>query len=251
MSIYSQVKKYTTFTIFGKRVSIPYCIVENNPQTVPTHYAITNKNQYFAGKGTAEQIYISLLDAAHKAQFNLRAASGAQIKSFMITQGIGVDCSGFVYNVINSYLLKAGLLGLDSQILRFGGLKGKVERRILSWNRVRRASADTLTNHLNTVAIKKVSELKSGDLIRLSPLDWTGKHVLVVVEVTESYIFYAHSSANTEQDGPHISWIKILDANEGLEKQEWLELTKSGENYGKRTLLIENGDGARRFKFFK
>jgi hypothetical protein len=249
MSLFAQVKKYTACTIYGKTVEIPYSIVETPPALLPAHYAITSKDTYFAGKGTASQIVKSLLHAAKKTGFDLHTANTSQIKAFMIKEGIGVDCSGFVYNVVNQLLLEKGLGSLDTKILRFSGVIGKIERALLSKNRVRRSSADTLTNNLNTVPIEKVSDIRAGDVIRLTPLDWKGKHVLLVVAVTARYIFYAHSSANTQQDGPHISFIKILDSQKSLQEQEWVELTKAGENYGKKTLLPNVGDGARRFKF--
>lgn len=250
MTLYACVRPYLNFVVNSKRVAVPYCIVEEEAQRTGTHYAVTTKHRHFAGKGSPQQLLHAVTMAAQAQSFSLSSASPDKIREFMIDQGIGVDCSGFVYTVLNRYLSTRGEKSLDEQILRYPGLIGKLERRLLQKNRVRRSSADTLTNNLNTFPITTVAEIQEGDLIRLTPLDWRGKHVLLVVRVTPQCIFYAHSSANTKVDGPHVSAIRITDPRGRLEDQVWLEKTKHGKNYGAETFRPENGDGVRRLRFW-
>ncbi len=166
-TLYHLANDYINFAIEGKKVRIPYAIERHaikkygigSSADVPT----TGRFENFAGKGTTEQIRDALIKTAKKEKFNLSSATTAQIYKFMESHGIGIDCSGFVYNVLDGYLQKERRKSLDTLILRYSGLFGKTERFLLQKNRVRRTSAETLTNDLNTIRIEKVKDIKPGE----------------------------------------------------------------------------------------
>jgi hypothetical protein len=250
-SLFSIVHKYTEFHINGKRVQIPYCIVGNKvePSNHPESGRTTKFSNY-AGKGTAEQINQALIQSAKKENLDLSTKTSAEITRFMIEQGIGIDCSGFVYNVLNEYFKKTKHITLDEIIFRFPGIMGSVENLLFRNNRVRRCSAEVLTSDLNTIKISKVKDIQPGDMIRLTHPNWAGKHIAIIVEVSFDHIQYAHSSEYTQNKGPHTARINTLFPNEGLEKQEWLESTIEGNNYGKVAYIPERGDSIRRIKLY-
>lgn len=138
--------------------------------------------------------------------------------------------------------------------MRFPGLVGQLEKILLSPKRVRRISADTLTNNLNTIQITKVKDIRVGDLIRLTHENWSGKHIAVIVSVSQKKLIYAHSSDATnmtQAEGPHLGEIIITNPNKDLDQQKWLEKTRDGDNYGKRCYRSEIGDSVRRLLFIE
>lgn len=251
--LYSFANEYISFEIAGKIINVPYSITKEGM----AQYAIgddssggqTDKYANYGGKGTPEQIRNIVIQTAEKDKFDLQKAKPEEIIDFMIEHGIGVDCSGFVYNVLNLYLKKTKNKSLDTLILRYKGIAGILERFLLQYNRVRRSSAATLTNDLNTVKIEAIKDIRPGDMIRLTHTDWKGKHIAIIVDVDDNNITYAMSSQYTITQGVHFGEIQILDKTKGLEAQEWLEETKKGENYGKDAFDPYRGDSVRRLRF--
>ncbi len=245
-TLYQLANEYINFEIEGKKVRIPYAIVEKAIDKYGigkiTNTSTTSRFENYAGKGTPKQIRKTLITKAEKEKFNLTTTTSDQLYKFMESHGIGIDCSGFVYNVLDGYLRKEKNKSLDSLILRFPGLLGKVEHFLLQKNRVRRCNAETLTNDLNTLKIEKVKDMRPGDMIRLNHSDWRGKHIAIIVEVTNDLITYAMSSVYTKTKGCHFGKIKVVDSNKGLESQKWEEITKDGKNYGKDAFDPTRGD---------
>lgn len=166
----------------------------------------------FGGKGKPEQIKRATLQKAGQAGIILETMTSVQIRQFMGQNRIGIDCSGFAFHILNF---------LQPDFWR--GLKMAPGT---SKNPVRRLNAAALTSKENTLAVGKVSSIQVGDLI---PMSFGGKkidHVLIVVNINDREIIYAHSSSKTPNDGPHLGKIEIVDKNLGLKEQEWLEKTK-------------------------
>jgi hypothetical protein len=250
--LYDSANEYINFHIEKKRISVPYTISKEGEKRAIGELSsagVTDRFSNYGGKGTPQQIRELLLNAAKKESFDLSKAASEEIIQFMIQQGIGVDCSGFVYYVLNQYVKKEKHTSLDSLILRYPGVLGKIERFVLQKNRVRRASAATLTSDLNTKKIEAVKDMKPGDLIRLTHSDWKGKHIAIIVSIDTSFITYAMNSQYTHIQGARFGKIKIKDKNKGLESQEWLEKTKKGTNYGKDAFNPRRGDSVRRLLF--
>lgn len=241
------VASYTEFQVAGKKVAIPYALAasyDDNPYDTgrPTRHA------NFSGKGRPEQIKQALQKATTTKYFDLAKASANEIAQFMTQEGIGMDCSGFVYNVLDAYLRSSGQPSLNHLVLRSNNLVGKLERLILRKFWVRRCSADTLTNNFNTTEISKAGDVMPGDMIRLTPAGWHGKHIAIVVAATPTQITYAHSSEYTKTQGPHTATIKIRDSQAGLEAQDWQETTLDGQNYGTFAYVPASGDSVRRLR---
>lgn len=243
--------EYIDFRVEDKKVQIPYCMVMQ-PGEIKHSYTMARVDKYsnFAGKGSVEQIKQALHKEAKKNNFDLNKASSEEITQFMIEKGIGIDCSGLVYNCLDKYLRQVKGISLSRFIYRYPGLLGKIERFLLNYYRIRRISAATLTNNLNTIKIEKAKEAVPGDLIRLTHSDWKGKHVVIIVETNKKSITYASASEYTKIQGPHLGKIEIIQKDKGLESQKWLELTRDGKNYGQDAFDPQRGDSIRRLKCF-
>jgi len=166
------------------------------------------------GKGTPAEIKKAILSKAKENKVDLTQLSSEQIRSFMKQKKIGLDCSGFAFQVLN--YLKPGF---------YRGLK-KAEGRSL--NPIRRFNAKVLTSKENSKRVEKTKDLKVGDLIPVSFDDQAIDHVMIIVGISKKEIIYAHSSSKGKITGPHLGKIKITSPEEVLEKQLWLEKTKQG-----------------------
>jgi len=158
----------------------------------------------------------------------------------MKQERIGIDCSGFVFWMLDCLDREKGGDGIASDI---PGCKGKVLEC--------RANVEMLTSENVALSILKVAEVKVGDMIRLGQ----GTHVAIVMRVRRvgkigriTQIEYGHSSARTKILGVHAAKIRIVDERKGLEAQKWEEMDKNGQNYGQTNLFPTAGDGLKRLK---
>lgn len=195
----------------------------------------------FGGKGTPDEIMGLVKETAVKAGFDLKSATIDEIRKFMRRKRIGVDCSGFVYNLLKAFAEDKGIDDLDNKLVRTP-----------SWNPLsflRRTAyqinADYLTRAENSVPIRVVKNIQPADMVRMED----GKHVLIMLANTGRRLIYAHSShQHTKGKGVHLGEIKVLKKDLGLDVQQWKEQTNDGRNFGKVWFDPKKGDGAFRLK---
>lgn len=232
-----QVDEYVNFEYEGRKIRLPYVLDQARWRFWRS-----------SGKGTAIQVKCEMEKGKRKKGIDFVKMSDLEIIRWLRENKIGIECSGFVYNVLDPVVKAKTGQPLAKILLRYPGLLGLLDRLILQYQRRRRISADVLTNDLNTVAIDAVCDIRAADLVRLTPAHWKGKHVAIIVQVSPDKIIYAHSSRETAIQGPHYGEIEIVDSGTSLLEQKWLEVTREGKNYGMLALHPENGDGVRRLK---
>ncbi len=228
------VKTYTEFTVGGKPVKIPYHLARGQ------RWQLWN----FSSKGTPTQIKRELEKKAQDMGFDLHERSGEEISTFMKENKVGVDCSGFVFHVLDSLVKERTGKGLGAWVRRYSGVVGEMEKSLLSFGRVRRIGTKDLIRKLNAQPLTMLSEVKPGDLLwrtakLLSAPKRRRRHIMVIIKVEKddrtgrlTAVHYAHSSRDTAEEGPHVAVIEILQPEGWLEKQHWLEELKDGKNYG-------------------
>src|SRR3989344_6014914 len=185
-----------------------------------------------------EYLHLTFGNADIACPYWINKLSRRQILIFLRQNRIGVDCSGFVYNLANYLDKEKGGEGLARKLFN--------KKIFPRWNPAWRTSVQILTSNAKTREIK-LSDIRVGDLIRLT----SGRHVLFVIDVTGKYITYAHSSKFlTKKSGVHLGKIKVTDRLKGLEDQLWLEKTPKGESFGKKYFDPSQGDSLRRFNWW-
>lgn len=150
------------------------------------------------GKGTPEEISEECEIRALQNRMVISGLSAERLKEFMVSQDIGIDCSGFAYHVLDAALHERRGGRLASHIhTRRKGLTGKIIARLRPAENI---GVATFADERNSVAIT-ASEAKAGDIITFigAGRDGTYNHVLVItkVETKESAtrLSYAHSYA--------------------------------------------------------
>jgi len=191
------------------------------------------------GKGTPQQIIQVVEEAAKKAGQDLNQMNEKEILAFMKRKRIGVDCSGFVFWMLNALDEERGGDGLLNDIPEVKG----------SFMPAGRADVKLLTSEKYTVPVE-LAEVRVGDVVRMG----RGSHILIILAITRiageiKALQYAHSSDKTLISGVHLGEIKVWDESQGLEKQQWQEVTQQGENY-RNYFFPQEGDGLRRLKIW-
>jgi len=223
--------RYTHLSLGGKKIVCPYWM--NNLE----------KGIYgpIGGKGRPEEVVNAVKEAAKEEKIDLNRMPAEEIVLFMKAKRIGVDCSGFVFWMLDELDKEKGGNGIANDI---PGAEGKVIKA--------RANTRMLTDDKVSLPVEKVKEIKVGDMIRMR----RGRHVAIVLSVERNpsgiikSIEYAHSSnAGTKVSGVHKAAIKIVDSNKGLREQKWLERTINEESYGEN-IFLQEGDGIKRLKIW-
>lgn len=221
---------YTHLPIGGQEIPCPYWV---------------NKIKlgvfgHLGGKGTPEQIVSVTKKEAERAGLDLEKMTKEEILRFMKQKRIGIDCSGFVFWMLDVLDREKGGDGIADDIPRSKG-------RFLE----ARASVKMLADEKVSILVKVV-DICIGDIIRLRG----GKHMTIVTALEKDKagsikkIVYAHSSSKTKTSGVHAGIIDIISSGD-LQDQKWLEETDRGENYGKKCYLPEMGDGIRRLRIWQ
>jgi hypothetical protein len=229
-----------------------------NKSVITPYYMNTKKQKgglrVLVGKGDPDEIARETITWAKIKGFDIKKANVEQIRNFMISCNIGVDCSGFVVHIINNILKKQGKKALISYIkFTNNSLSSKIKR---FFRPIENIGANTLTNLTNCIAIENINDIETGDLIRSKGKVKNSHHVMMIYEVTKSdndvkRIKYVHSMRYYEEEnGIKFGEIEIIDNKLPLEKQNWLEI-KNGINWTLQGYLNTVEDnGIRRLKIF-
>lgn len=190
---------------------------------VPTPYRMNDIGSFqklrpeFQGKSSPEILTKTTKKLAKEQGFDLNKASVEEIREFMRKNKLGIDCSGFVYRLLN-YLVQT-IYG--KPLTSFG------------FEHVGRTNVAKLTSDEMSIKVD-FKDAKPGDLIKIDTEAEDGLlHTLVILEVNSNEIIYAHSCRKTRISGVHKDNIKNGQFPEDLTVFKYNE---------------QAGDGVRRLK---
>lgn len=184
---------------------------------VPTPYRRNEKGSFqkigpeFQGKSSPETLIETTKRLAKRQKFDLDKASVEEIRNFMEKNKLGIDCSGFVYRILN-YLTEQ--------------VKEK-PLTALGFEHVGRTNVAKLTSKEFSIKIRNFKDAKSGDIIRLDS-GTEVLHALVLLKRQNNILTYAHSSNITEIKGIHAAEIKNGEFPEDLKPFKFNEKAGDG-----------------------
>lgn len=188
------------------------------------------------GKGRSDEIKEKLNKRLNNLPVDLKFEFTPEtVRKFAKRERIGIDCSGFVYRVLDE-LLHIGYRNTNYKNLDkvFGG-------------GIDKTNVKRLTSPQYSREIRNIRDFKLGDIIRL----WGGKHAVIIIRNNLKELVYAHSSSlSTKIQGVHTAIIQLVKVKRSLKDQKWLEEARTGENFGKKYFNPEKGDGVFRLKIF-
>ena len=143
------------------------------------------------GKGRPEEIAEEAHLFALKKKIEWQGLKPELRKKFLVDHHLGIDCSGFVYHILDAELLVRGL-GPLSSCLKFPFANSLLSRlgRYLRKRYVENANVLTFAHPENSKVVGK-GEIRVGDfIVIISP---ERKHMMLITEVRDTSIKYAHS----------------------------------------------------------
>lgn len=199
-------KKYLHLSIASTKIAIPYwCNTYSQ--------GILLQEGPFGGKGTPDEIADVTIQAIHKDTLNPKKLTQTAVLQTMNKHHIGLDCSGFAYQMIDFYYRLQGGHGI---YFHLKGVEGRLGIRLVN--------SDSLTNPKNSKPILP-HEVQTGDLIRIN----NGRHVIFVLFRDDTVIHYAHSSHLTKINGVHRG--KVTISSHGPTTYLWSETTIDNKPY--------------------
>ena len=165
-------------------------------------------------------------------------AARTQLKS----AGIGIDCSGFVYHVIDYWLAATGHRLADELVMtkeeitvamekypdRPSPVDGELPELIQlstvceAWSKQPADAANVarLVNPASVAAVTRAGDMRPGDMIKLTGT--AGDHIGVVVETAKAkVVYYSADDPETGLGGPARHEVELTNPDAGMEEQNW------------------------------
>jgi hypothetical protein len=212
------IKAYKSLQFGDNQVCTPY--FNNKRQKVRGALRV------LVGKGTPEEIVEEAKLMAVRAHVDLDMLNAVELNTFLIDHYLGVDCSGFVYHVLNAEVHARTGKKLKS-FLKFPNRS--IIRKLLAILRtVENTNVKILAHDKNSSNVKLV-DVKPGDIITMIGSKKVGNpdHVLLIESAIENKITYVHSY-KFSTDGKYSHGIKhgsitLTDDSKKIEEQSWDE----------------------------
>lgn len=233
-------------TVNGTSFWVPYWI--NFPRSLDGVYlGAPDLKGAYKGKGTPGQLRSALV--RHIQSERLQPNSARDYRRLMRRWGLGVDCSGFVYYVLNRYLRAMGLPPLrtatylpKADVLelwdkyrrqRRPGLprRQQVEQLpdpvpmtrfapMFHKNPINHTNVARLVGTKSVVPVRRAGDIRPADLIKMSSDKFD--HVGIVVNVTTKFVIYVSSDdVRNGLGGIRFHTLQIKNPNLDLQHNHW------------------------------
>lgn len=156
-------------------------------------------------------------------------ANAEEIRKFLIDNDLGVECSGFVTQILRAHFLETKNIDIAHRFQKVSPRKF-LRYLIAGLRPIENISARTYVDDANTSRVDNISAVQPGDVIVVLETipDHKRNHILLVTENNNDVVKYAHARAWSREGkyghGVAEGEIKLIKPNEGLLSQEWSEL---------------------------
>lgn len=208
-------------------------------------YFINKKNKIrgalraLIGKGTPDEIVEEATICALKEKINLATLDTSSLRKFLVDHHIGVDCSGFVYHVLDTEL-KTNKKPSLGKSLHFPTTSNFFKKIIAKIRPAENANVQTFAHNANSKQID-LKNIQPGDVIVITDAgkDHGYQHIILVHDViyettNPTNIHYTHSielpQETWQEHGVRQGTITITNPEKSLLEQVWFERGQAGEN---------------------
>ncbi len=216
------LEQYLHFHIGSAQCSIPYF----NNRTKKNRASL----RVHIGKGSPQDIKEEVETIIHKEKIDKNSISNEALKKTLVDNELGIECSGFVYHMLEAES-QARKLGTISKQINFIYCQGFIGQIKCTIRPVENCDVNTFAHDSNSTAID-LKEVCPGDIITMinDQKNSERNHVLIVKEVRyidnkPKFISYAHSIAYPEdglyETGVREGQIEIIDETLPLSSQKW------------------------------
>lgn len=203
-------------------------------------YFINKKNKIrgalrsLIGKGTPEDIVEEALIFSLKEKINLKELNTEQLRHFLMSHHLGVDCSGLVFHILDAELRARKKTSLGRNLTFFP--KNFLQKITFYLRPAENASVVIFKNDANSSTIP-LKDVQPGDIITISDAgpDHTYQHIILIYQVdyqndlptTFHYIHSIRLPSDGEDHGARTGQIHITDISRPLIQQKWTEKEKT------------------------
>ena len=224
------IENYLNFQAGPGACSIPYY----NNRTAKTRAALRTH----IGKGSPEDIKEELETLILKNKIDSLSFTDESLKKLLVDNGLGIECSGFCYHVLEAESQSRGH-GTISKKITFINCNGFIGQIRCSIRPIENCDVETFADDKNSRVIS-TKDVLPGDIITMTP-DLDGKdrnHILIIKEVhynnsIPQEIIYSHSIAYPEDGvygtGVRDGQIQIKDPNKPIIESTWIEGVRYGD----------------------
>lgn len=216
-SAHEYIKRYQHLRIFDQYVNTPYYI--NNPgmfvftkmlaglELSDEHkkkFFDTYKNRevpfgWYRGKGTPEQLEEAVLKISEQVGIGLSNATSYGIEEFMKLYGLGVDCSGFVFNTLSHAFTQSNL---EKEFMASLGW-GNPDKQGVNY-------AGAFVFASGEISVISPAEIRPLDLVLIKE-SREYSHIGLIVE-DERKLYLAQSNLDSIPNGVSLSEVEIQDS---------------------------------------
>jgi len=232
-AIESLIDHYKKIIINGRTVACPFWM---NYDYV---YKDTPYYKYFpkGGKRSPDEIRDLIVDKLNSTGFDIVHASEEQIGLFFLENGVGVDCSGLVYQCLKKAYITLG--GSDFKKSIFG-VYG--EPKVVS-----RIGVKDLILPVNSFPVSDVTLVRPADFINFGHT-----HCIAIINRIDDKISCVHASNEILDSGIHEFSITITNPSESIFHQHWEEYSMDGVPYNEGLLMrVKVDDGVKRLRIIE
>ena len=211
------IEHYKTLKIAGKTIKCPYYNNERQKMRAALRARI--------GKGSPEEIEHEALVIAIRDGVQIDVLNDEALQKFLVDSKLGIDCSGFVYYVLEAEA-RAHKKNLKKSI-KFSGFSF-LRKLVARLRTVENVGVQILAHDQNSHSVD-LSDIQPGDMIVMIGYDDENKrdHILLVTSIEDDKILYVQSCA-LQIDGKYDHGIKggmieVIDSSKSLLKQQWTE----------------------------
>jgi hypothetical protein len=248
----SILDQYLHFTVGAAVCAIPYF----NNNTAKRRGSLP----VFIGKGSPQEIREEIETLALKQKIDQNKVTSEILKMTLVDAGIGIDCSGLAYHMLNAENRERLKTPLTKHI-KLVQATGFFRSITASFNPVRNIGVRTFAHDTNSLTVP-LSDIRPGDMITMlaGPDEKDRNHILIVHKVEHHdsrpvKIYYTHSVAYPSDGkyntGVRLGIIDISDVSRPITEAQWIE--QSGQDTG-NTLLTRAAKSQteiRRLKWWK
>lgn len=222
------IDSYEHLDIAGKTINCPYF----NNRTTNLRGAL----RVLVGKGTPQEIKDEARIISLRDRLELNDLDEQTIKKLLIDHNIGIDCSAFVYYILDAQLKATQNKSLKN-ILSFKS-KNLLRQLITKFRPVENTNVVVLNENSTEI---KLDEVAPGNLIIAlgGGIKHDYNHTLIITETTHDdsgklhSLGYSHSyfwkSEGKYAKGIRKGIIEIINPEKSILDQKWIEDGKTGE----------------------
>ncbi len=224
------IQQYLSFPVGPASIAVPY--YNNRRSKVRAGLRVT------VGKGSLSEMQEELEIICLKGYKKKETLTEESAKKLLVDNGIGIDCSGFVYYVLDSEYQAQKKGSLKSHI-RFPKTYNLFRALIRRWRVIENLNVELLASDLNSDVVA-LTDVMPGDMIVIIDAGYAGTvdHVMLIESVEKAGDLtvqlhlvhsFAWSSDGATHHGVRRSEIHVHDISKPLLQQEWVEQGKSGK----------------------